>query len=579
MTATAATTAAPRDPLGPGRRVGKYEVVSRIAMGGMAEIYLARATGIEGFQKHVVLKRILPQFAQNETFVKLFLNEARVAATLDHPNIGSVYDIGQTDGVYFFTMEYLHGEDTGHILTELARRRVRFPIEFALTIISGVCAGLQFAHEKKGPDGKPLGIVHRDISPSNVVVTYDGGVKLVDFGIAKITASSEMTGTGSLKGKIAYMSPEQCSSQPIDRRSDVFSLGVLLFEMTTHTRLFKADSEIATLNNVREAIVPSPTSRVPGYPPQLEAIVKKALARVPSDRYATARELQLAIESFAQQARISLSNALLGEWMVKTFGPKMEPWHGLTPPVELVAGTGTHSDPGDDPLGTEPPTTTTSSVHPETERRRQRRLWIALASTGVVAAAGTAVAFRTAWSSFDQAARAPAPNIVVVSERGSVSVDVPGTPAGAQAAPQGGAQAQPPSAAPAASAAAPPEPAAAAAPAAAPRRSKPRSPEASRSAQYTAAFGRKGKEIEQCFNLNQEHAQASAGKVSILFQADVEGRVTEAEVRPETLARSPLGTCLAKVAASTNFGPQAAPVAFSIPVMVTARRGSSNEQP
>jgi serine/threonine protein kinase len=548
--------------------VGKYEVVSRLATGGMAEIYLARATGIEGFQKHVVLKRILPQFAQNETFVKLFLNEARVAATLDHPNIGSVYDIGQTDGVYFFTMEYLHGEDTGHILTELARRRVRFPIDHALTIVSGVCAGLQFAHEKKGPDGKPLGIVHRDISPSNVVVTYDGGVKLVDFGIAKITASAEMTGTGSLKGKIAYMSPEQCSSQPIDRRSDVFSMGVLLFEMTTHTRLFKADTEIATLNNVREAIVPSPTSRVPGYPPELEAIVKKALARVPAERYATARELQLAIETFAQRARMSLSNALLGEWMVKTFGPKMEPWHGLTPSVTLAEPT--RGDEGVDDPHAERPTSVEAptGIDAPAERRRQRRVWIALASTGVVAAAGTAMAFRTAWSSFDDAARSPPPNIVVVSEQGSVSVD-----------PSGGKPPPPTPPAPAAVAAATPEPAPSPAVPAPPRRPKPRNPEAARSAQYTAAFGRKNREIEQCFNLHQHEAQPSAGKVSIHFQADVEGRVVDAEVKPEGIARSPLGACLAKVASSTNFGPQPQPVAFSIPVMVTARRGGSNGQP
>src|SRR5687767_5618617 len=254
------------DPVSPGRQIGKYRVVRRLAVGGMAEIYLAEARGIEGFAKYVVLKRILPQYAQSETFVRLFLNEARVSATLDHPNIASVYDIGEVDGVYFFTMEYLHGEDLGHILREMVARQTRLPLEHALTIGTGVAAGLHAAHEKRGPEGRPLGIVHRDVSPSNVVVTYDGGVKLCDFGVAKITSQSELTRTGTLKGKVSYMSPEQCNNESLDRRSDVFSLGILLYELTTLTRLFRGDSEAATLKMVLDANVPPPSTRVDDYP-------------------------------------------------------------------------------------------------------------------------------------------------------------------------------------------------------------------------------------------------------------------------------------------------------------------------
>jgi serine/threonine protein kinase len=577
MTVAAASL---HDPLAPGRRVGKYEVVSRLASGGMAEIYLARAKGIQGFEKHVVLKRILPQFAANQTFVRLFLNEARVAATLDHPHIASVYDIGEADGVYFFTMEYLHGEDTGHILTQLAQKRVRFPIEHALTIGIGVAAGLHFAHEKKGPDGQPLGIVHRDVSPSNVVVTYDGGVKLVDFGIAKMTSHAEFTGTGSLKGKIAYMSPEQCASQPIDRRSDVFSLGVLLYEMSTHTRLFKADTEVATLQNVREAIVPPPSSRVSGYPPELEAIVKKALARRPVDRFSTTRELQMALEGFAQKAGIVLSNAVLAEWMEKTFGPKVEPWRGQ--PASIP------SDPTRvTPTGARASAITTaesdhaSVTDPVVEARRQRRIWTALAVTGMLATAGTVIAFRNAWRSYDQSSR-PAP-ILVVSEQGSVAVE------GA-----GAAEGRAPGAAAVPAATAPSVPAAASAPAGEGeraeasepqpvKRAKPRAPSPAPGPgdPFSAAFARKEKEIERCFGtFPLGAAEMSAGQMAVRFRADRDGRVLLAEVLPDALARTPLGECVARVARTTEFGPQREPVAFRIPVTFRRRAaGGSSGAP
>ena len=225
-------------PVPPGARIGKYEVVHRIATGGMAEIFLVRAVGIYGFEKYVVLKRILPQHAASEEFVKMFLKEARVAASLDHANIAQVHDIGEAGGSTFFTMEYLHGEDLRHIVRYLDSRALRLPLEHALSIVIGAAAGLHFAHEKKGPDGRSLGIVHRDVSPANIVVTYDGGVKLVDFGIAKLATDPELSQRYALKGKLAYMSPEQLHNLPVDRRSDVFSLGIVLYEITTHARLF-----------------------------------------------------------------------------------------------------------------------------------------------------------------------------------------------------------------------------------------------------------------------------------------------------------------------------------------------------
>ncbi|HXU62946.1 MAG TPA: serine/threonine-protein kinase [Polyangia bacterium] len=247
---------APSGPLiEPGARIGKYDVVQRIACGGMAEIYLARVNGIYGFEKPVVLKRILPQYAANMEFVRLFLKEARVAATLDHANIAHVYDIDETGGSTFFTMEYLHGEDLRQIMRRLDESALELPLEHALQIAMAAASGLHFAHEKRASNGQSLGIVHRDISPANIVVTFDGGVKVVDFGIAKLAADPELSHRYSLKGKLAYMSPEQLHNAPIDRRSDVFSLGIVLYEITTRTRLFKRADEVHTMKAVLEGVI------------------------------------------------------------------------------------------------------------------------------------------------------------------------------------------------------------------------------------------------------------------------------------------------------------------------------------
>src|SRR5262245_3427890 len=190
------------DLIAPGTKLGKYRVLHRIAFGGMAEIYLARASGIQGFEKYVVLKRILPQFAANHELIRMFLQEARLAALLDHTNIAQVHDIGEEGGAFFFTMEYLHGEDARLINRGLTERGERIPLQHAVHIVIDASAGLHFAHEKKGADGTPLGIVHRDLSPSNIVVTYAGGVKVVDFGVAKIATDPELSASHTLTGKI-----------------------------------------------------------------------------------------------------------------------------------------------------------------------------------------------------------------------------------------------------------------------------------------------------------------------------------------------------------------------------------------
>lgn len=306
-------------------RLGKYDLIRQIAVGGMAELYLGRTLGLEGFEKLVVLKRILPQYRENERFVSMFLNEARLAATLQHPNIAQVYDIGQEQGEYFFAMEYVHGEDLGRVIDSAAEHGVGVPLDAALTLVAGLCAGLNYAHAKAGPDGRPLNIVHRDVSPSNVLVSYDGAVKLVDFGIAR--AGSAPSTRGGIKGKVSYMSPEQCRGGGlVDRRSDLYAVGTILYELTTGRLPFAGDSEYGILNQIVNLDVPRPTSIVPSYPPALEAIVMRALARDPAQRYSTALELQSHIEDFAHDNRLRISPLVLARVMSSLFPQRLEEW-------------------------------------------------------------------------------------------------------------------------------------------------------------------------------------------------------------------------------------------------------------
>jgi len=306
------------DPLGV-THIGKYQLVRRVATGGMAEIFLARAKSIQGFEKLVVLKRILPQHAESEEFIQMFLAEARLAAALHHPNIVQVYDIGQEHGAFFFSMEYVQGQDLRTIVRSARKLKRAIPIEHILHIVMGVAGGLHHAHEMVGHDGKPLGIVHRDVSPSNVLVTYGGDVKLVDFGIAKAASAQVATIAGTLKGKIPYMSPEQCRGEPVDRRSDIFSIGTLLWELTTGRRLFSGDNEFAVLNRVAKGEVPKPSSVRPDYPEALEAIAMKALSAEPRGRYTTAQQMLIDLEDFAREYRLPVSSARMGLFMGELF--------------------------------------------------------------------------------------------------------------------------------------------------------------------------------------------------------------------------------------------------------------------
>ncbi len=314
-----------------GARLGRYQIMRRIAVGGMAELYLARHVGRAGFEKVVAIKRVLPHLAEDAKFVDMFLDEARLAATLDHSNIATVIDFGSAGREHFMAMEYVHGRTVRDILKHGAA-----PLPVALTIVKCVAAALHYAHERCGADGLPLGLVHRDVSPSNVLVSYAGDVKLCDFGIAKATTQSSHTRSGTIKGKLSYMAPEQIRAEQIDRRADVFALAVVCYELTTGKRCFWASGEFALINRVAEARFEKPSTVVPGFSPRLERILLDALAADPDVRTPTARAFQEAIEEFANDEGIRLSNTVLSDFMQERFTPEAFPATESLPPPTIA---------------------------------------------------------------------------------------------------------------------------------------------------------------------------------------------------------------------------------------------------
>jgi serine/threonine protein kinase len=302
-------------------RLGSYEIVRKLARGGMAELFLARTVGPQGFEKLVVLKRILPSFAENQRFIQLFLDEARLAATLDHPNVAHVHDMGDVDGQYFIVMEYIDGQDARSILRRTHQLGRHVPIEHAVQIAREVAAGLHYAHERRRPDGGLLGIVHRDVSPSNIIVSYDGAVKLVDFGVAKAATSSQRTRTGSLKGKVGYMSPEQARGAAIDRRSDIYSLGIVLWELVTTRRLFKAENDLATIQLILNEAPLRPSFIRTDCSPELERIVMRALSQSVDQRYQTAEQILVDLDELVREHKLTQSKVALASYMNGLFDP------------------------------------------------------------------------------------------------------------------------------------------------------------------------------------------------------------------------------------------------------------------
>lgn len=315
--------------MGAPRIADKYDLLRRLGRGGMAEVFLAKQKGLEGFQKLVVIKRILPHRAQDGEFVTMFLDEARTAADLRHPNVVNVFDINRDLGTYYMAMEFLHGSDVRGIMKRSAKKRAWIPTEHVVEMVMGAAAGLHYAHQKRGLDGRPLNIVHRDISPQNIIVGFTGETKIVDFGIAKAASQQVETEAGVLKGKFAYMSPEQVRGEPLDGRSDLFALGIVLWELLTLRRLFKRESEQQTLMAVMDEDAPPIRQARPELPKSLEKVVAKALARDLDERYQTCEEFREALEDCLAHEGIAHSPARLGEYVRTLFGDEIEPESAL----------------------------------------------------------------------------------------------------------------------------------------------------------------------------------------------------------------------------------------------------------
>jgi serine/threonine-protein kinase len=299
-------------------------LVKKLATGGMAEIWLARQRGLAGFNRFVVIKKILSHLSEQETFVKMFLDEARTSAQLNHPNVVQIYDLGREADSYYIAMEFIAGENLAAIAWRGMKRGRPLPAAFAARVIADTCKALHYAHHLRGSDGAALEIVHRDISPQNILVTYEGEVKVVDFGIAKATTKSEHTKTGMLKGKFSYMSPEQCLGAPVDMRSDIFALGILLYELCTGKRLFKHESELMILEMITKRSVVPPSQVAPGISQRLEDVIMTALEKPVESRYQTAQDMQIAIEDYLREEDRAATNADIAAYMRTLFEDKIE---------------------------------------------------------------------------------------------------------------------------------------------------------------------------------------------------------------------------------------------------------------
>jgi eukaryotic-like serine/threonine-protein kinase len=298
----------------------QYELTRLIAAGGMGAVYEAKLHGVEGFEKLVAIKTIIGDFSSDEEFVRLFIGEAKLVADLVHENIVQVYALGRHENMLYIAMEYVDGINLEHYIEEHIRQGWELPVELGAFIASRVCRGLEYAHSKTGRDGQPLGIVHRDISPKNIMITYEGVVKITDFGIAKARRLMEQNEGEVLMGKIEYMSPEQVNYEFTDGRSDLFSLGIVTYEILTGHQLFNHENANQVMSNVRSGEIHSPRSFRPEIPEDLAEILLTGLQRDLDKRYPTAGRMGYALERYMYHNRMGPTNVTLGEYMRSRFG-------------------------------------------------------------------------------------------------------------------------------------------------------------------------------------------------------------------------------------------------------------------
>ncbi|MEB2312736.1 MAG: serine/threonine-protein kinase [Sorangiineae bacterium] len=354
--------------VGPGVRLGRYEILLGVAQGGMARVWAAKQHGQRGFSKTVAVKTILPALAMDQEFETMFLDEARIAAGVHHPNVCEIFDLGEENGTLYLAMEWVNGESLARVLKprrpaspERAPTAERLNARIAARIVSDACAGLHAAHELCDENGNRLGVVHRDVSPQNILIGVDGNTRVTDFGVAKALGSAhEATTIGQIKGKAAYMSPEQAAGSRVDRRSDVFALGIVLYEATTGQRPFSGESQLGTVKQILAGTFDPPSVLVPGYPRELEAIVLRAMAMDPMQRFPTADRMRVALEEWIARSGAVVTETQVGtlvrervgamvdermariRQLMQSSAPALVPTPSLPPPVESASAPGSH---------------------------------------------------------------------------------------------------------------------------------------------------------------------------------------------------------------------------------------------
>src|SRR6476646_6389057 len=303
---------------------GKYLLLDRISVGGMAEVFKAKSYGVEGFEKIIAIKRILPTMGEDRDFIKMFIDEAKIAGQLAHANICQIFELGRIDGSHFIAMEYIWGKDLLQIQNRVRKLKQQIPIAMGCFSIAKVLEGLDYAHRKRDPLGRPLEIVHRDCSPQNVLVSYEGEVKVIDFGIAKATSRNSRTMAGVLKGKFGYMSPEQVRGLPLDRRSDIFAIGTMIYELLTADRLFAGESDFETLEKVRNVDIRPPRELNPNIPQDVEKVILKALAKDVDERYQWCSEMLADLQAFLMGQDVVTTAKSLSGWLKELFAAEID---------------------------------------------------------------------------------------------------------------------------------------------------------------------------------------------------------------------------------------------------------------
>ena len=573
-----------------GTAFGKYTLLCKLATGGMGELFVARQTGAGGFEKLVVIKRLLPHLAEDAHFVAMLLDEARIAARLSHPNVCQVYDLGEADGHYYIAMEHLEGVPASMLLRRARRVGQRLDVGLAAAILRQTCDGLHHAHDLTDADGNSIGLVHRDVSPSNLFVTSTGVVKVLDFGVAKSQDALARTHTGALKGKYAYMSPEQVLGNPVDRRADVFSLGVVLFELLTAQRLFWRDSEYKMFQAIVEDPIPSLLELRPGLPPPVAHVALRALSRDPDRRFPSARDMGEALEEAIASSGGVWKGSQVADYLMQHFGTLVEERrrdvqtgigqaNRVRRPRTTTGGPEAQREktPARPPEArSEPEMPPASAPAPAAESRRdsasyrevtppprpsRARTW--LGAVVVAAALGGGGVF--AYNQMGGRGKVEPTKVVVLggeieTEDGRVAR---AGQRGSQAR-EGGATADPappPAAAPDAgtgSGKAPPAGAGASG-----KGKTERDP-------YRAELARHQDRIRTCFNQNATTV-SGAPELALSLTIDEDGSVLDAGLLPAELASTGLGECLLGVARGVSFARQDGQVKVTIPLKIKRR--------